>query len=115
MTDQSPLEIRTFDPVVAFEQTLYDLVEIVEAFQRDDTGAMDAATFLGATKTAEDRLQAIGTMTVHGLMQGAVHKIPDEVRMEFEAQKRLDEMMETPEDKQRKMLETLKDITKRQQ
>lgn len=114
-SDESPLEIRTFDPVVAFEQTLHDLYEIIEAFQADDTGAMDAMTFLKASKTAEDRLRAISTMTVTGLMQSVGNKIPDEVRIEFESQIRLDELMESPEDKQRKMLEILKDITKRQQ
>jgi hypothetical protein len=109
-----PMEIRAFDPVVAFEQTLFDLVEIIEAFKGDTSGAMDPMTFLQATKVASDRLRAISTLTVTGLSGAVRDKIPMDVYSTFMQQVELEELMDTPEDKHRKMLDILKDVTKRQ-
>lgn len=110
---ESPLEIRSFDPVDAFEQTLFDLVEIVNAFQADTSGAMDPLTFLQATKVASDRLNAISTMSITGLIGQVKSKIPMDVYSTFQQQVELEELMSTPEDKQRKMLQVLKDIASR--
>jgi hypothetical protein len=112
--DDIPLEIRTFEPLIAFEQTVFDLVEIIDAYKDDSTGAMDAMTFLQATKTASDRLRAISTMTVSGLLGAVSDKIPRDVYSTFQQQVELEELMDTPEDKHRKMVQALKDITKRQ-
>lgn len=108
-----PLEIRAFDPVEAFETTLHDLVEIIQAFKADTTGAMDPLTFLKASKVASDRLKAISTMSITGLLGQVRDKIPMDVYSTFQQQVELEELMSTPEDKQRKMLQVLKDIASR--
>lgn len=109
MNDEEPrLEVGQFDPVVAFEQTLHDLLVTVETFR--DTDAITPLEFLNATKNAGERLKAISTYTMAALMTPVRGKITMEAQREFQSQLDLEELTMTPEDRQRRMAKALRDI-----
>lgn len=110
MSEEQHVEIGALDPVRAFDQTLHDLYQIVEIFQADDT-AMTPKDFLNATRAAHERLKAITTMTMIGLTTAVADKIPADVQAQHQAEIELEELMSTPEDKQRRMLKALREIT----
>jgi hypothetical protein len=111
MSDEEDREVEfgTFDPVRAFEQTLFDLVQVVELFEPDDT-AMTPKEFLNATAAAEERLKALVTITMAGVTGVVREKIPPEVMAEFRAEQDLDELMTSPEEKQKRMIKALRGI-----
>lgn len=103
-------DVGAFDPVRAFEQTLNDLVEIVEMFD-DPNSVIPPLEFLQATKAAGDRLKAISTITLAALMEPVSHKIPADVRDQFQQQIEFENLMATPEDQHKRMMKALRDIT----
>lgn len=103
------IEYGTFDPVRAFEQTLFDLVQVVEVFEPDDS-PLSAKEFLKATAAAEERLKALVTVTMAGVTGVVRDKIPPEVMAEFRAEQDLDELMTSPEEKQKRMIKALRSI-----
>jgi hypothetical protein len=103
------VEFGTFDPVQAYDQTLSDLVEVVEMFQGSDSG-MSPKEFLAVVAAAEERLKAITTVTIAGVTGSVRNKIPPEVSAEFRAQQDLDELMISLEEKQKRVIKTLRGI-----
>lgn len=105
-----------FDPIDAFERTLMDLCEIVDIFGADDS-PMTPQEYLAAVRTLGDRLKAISLFAMNGVTSAVGHKVPSDVRSEFEAQLDLENLMETPEDQMRRMLKAIEgidDINKRE-
>ena len=107
--DDNMMEIGAFDPVQAFEQTLYDLIQVIEIFEPDDT-AMTPMEFLNAAQVAKERLDAIVSVTTRGVIASVAQKIPESALSEFRAQKDLDDLMLTPEEKYKRMLKALRGI-----
>lgn len=109
MSEDREVEFGTFDPVRAFEQTLFDLVAMVELFESPDT-AMTAKEFLLAVAAAEERFKALVTVTMAGVTGVVQDKIPPEVMAEFRAERDLDDLMTSPEEKQKRMIKSLRAI-----
>lgn len=107
--DERDVEFGVFDPVNAFEQTVYDLVQVVEMFQPEDS-AMTPKEFLKATAAAEERLKALVTVTMAGVTGAVQDKIPPEVMAEFRAEQDLDDLMTSPEEKHKRMIKALRGI-----
>lgn len=109
MSDENEVEFGTFDPVWAFEQTLFDLIQVVELFEPADS-PMSAKEFLAATAAADERLKALVTVTMAGVTGHVREKIPPEVMAEFRAEQDLDELMTPPEEKHQRMIKALRGI-----
>lgn len=107
--DAHAVEYAAFDPVDAFEQTISDLIQVVEMFQTPNS-PMSPMEFLQAAAAAEERLEAITTVMMHGITGAVQGKIPPEVRAEFQSKKDLDELMTSPEEKQQRMIKSLRGI-----
>lgn len=103
------IEYGVFDPVQAFELTLHDLVQVVESFERPDS-AMSPMEFLKASAAAEERLKATITFTLAGVTGHVREKIPAEVMTQFRSEQDLDELMTSPEEKQRRMIKALRAV-----
>jgi hypothetical protein len=101
------MEVGAFDPVRVFEQTLFDLMQVVDIFEQTDS-AMTPMEFLKATDAAKERLTALVTLTTTGVQASVAHKIPSEVRAQFQSEKDLEELMLTPEEKQKRLIKALR-------
>lgn len=103
------VEYARIDPVEAFEQTIHDVMQVVDLFKQVDS-PMTPMEFLQAAYAAEERLKALTTFTMAGVTGGVRDKIPPEVQAQFQSQRDLDDLMTSPEEKHSRMIKALRGI-----
>lgn len=102
MTDDSSqdpfegLQVRSFDPISAFRETVFAIAKVIEVFENPASG-MTPVQFLEATRAAGEQLNAIILMTMHGLLRPVENSIDPNVLNEFRQRIETEHQEETPE------------------